>query len=298
MNTKLALGLIPLLIAVAPAATPSTAQHVDAVFAEMSSLRDMKSGERYRLPAAGEIIQGRGDDFLRRRTAAEVRDSGLSCGCGDYAVVFIDLIQRRGFESLLVDSAQISSISIANNFAGHAVVAIRPRGEAAAPWWLVDSTARKIISREWSPEARSFAASGFVYWIGYCGPLEKYPVRSPDELKRFYRETLAQVPREFFNRTLFRFKFTIDESLADGRGGCLNPRVPKMGPLADELLQKYRVEPETEIAIRVVRGDDDASGVLRQQNGEWVARVGLRSACSPGFLTYCERVIRDSLARR
>ena len=101
MKRRTALLLLGLLTRFACAAPESTARHVEAVFFELSQLRAMQPRERYRLPAEGELLAGGNDDFLRRRAAAEVRTSGLSCGGGDYAIVFIDLIRPRGVEALL-----------------------------------------------------------------------------------------------------------------------------------------------------------------------------------------------------
>jgi len=51
----------------------------------------------------------------------------LSCGCGDYALLFIARIAPRGFMTLLVDGVELSSETLQNHFSGHAVVAIRCR---------------------------------------------------------------------------------------------------------------------------------------------------------------------------
>jgi hypothetical protein len=288
-----ALLVVALLGAIAAGAAPvSTEDHVNAVFAELRLLKSMESRASYTLPAGGKNLTGRSDDFLRRRTADEISASRLSCGCGDYAMLFIERIRERGFEPLLVDSAQISLASLDSNYSGHAVVAIRPQDEPKASWWLVDSTARKIISRDWSPDAPTFTASGHVYWIGYCGPLERYPVHSPEELKRFYTRTLAQVPAEFFNRTLTRMVFTIDPSMMDQRSRPLNPNLDRLRIEQERILAKYRVVPEREISILLTRGADDGSGSLDYTDGRWVARVGLKSACSPHFLTYLEQKVR------
>jgi hypothetical protein len=284
----LVVSLLPAMVA----ATHSMQGQVDAVLAEMRLLRPMEPRMRYTLPARGVDVSGSNDDFLRRRTASEIIASGLSCGCGDYAVVFIERIEALGYETLLVDSAQISALSLASNFAGHAVVAIRPNDAPDSSWWLVDSTARKILSRDWSPQAKTFTASGGVYWIGYCGPLDRYPVRAPAELKQFYADTLAKVPREFFNRTLHRFVFKVDRSLLDDRGGYLNPNVTRLQREQERIFAKYAIEPEREVAILLARGDNDARSDLNSSADGWVSRVGLKSACSPGLLSYFEQRIR------
>jgi hypothetical protein len=290
--------LILLLLTAGPVfaapAVNSTEDDVQAVFAELKAIKGMSSSERYTLVAGGTELSGWSDDFLRRRTAAEISASGLSCGCGDYAFVFTDRIEARGFETLLVDSAELSSRSLANGFAGHSVVAIRPRDDPGAPWWLVDSTARTVLSRDWSPKEKTFFAGGYVYAIGYCGSRADYPVRSPEELKRFYAATLAAVPPEVFARSLYRFHFQIDPSLVDDGGAYLNPRIPIMVRTHAELLAKHRIEPIREIRVLLVRGNNDATGDLKWVDGKgWVSRVGLKSACSPNFVSYLEREVRS-----
>jgi hypothetical protein len=252
----------------------------------------MQPRQSYTLPASGRRLTGTNDDFLRRRTADEIRQSGLSCGCGDYALVFLQAMTARGFETLLVDSAQLSLQSLASTFSGHAVVAVRPAGAKDDSWWLVDSTARRVLSRDWSSRSPSFTASGHAYWIGYCGPVADYPVRTPVELRKFYRETLARVPLPVLNETFCRFVFTIDDSLRDERGRLLNPNVDRLQPQQDHLLAQYRIQPTREVPVRLVRGKADASGTLEKVEGQWVARVGLRSACSPSFLAYMEHIVR------
>ncbi len=284
-------ALMPLVV---HAETKSIETEINAIFPELRALKPMKSGEQYTLSAHGDNVTGIGDDFLRRRTAAEVEKSGLSCGCGDYAAVFINRIEPRGFDTLLVDSAQISLTSLEGHDSGHVVVAVRPKGHADASWWLVDSTARNILSRDWSPDSKTFTASGYVYWIGYCGPLDQYPVHNHEELKRFYTRVLAAVPTEFFNRTLYHFTFTIDASLDDGHGGYMNPRVTRLSARQDAILARNNIKPERDIAILLARGAEDASGTLNQIHDRWVARVGLKSACSLSFLTYFEQRVRKS----
>lgn len=278
-----ALFASPVLLVVANLAPQP---HLEAVFGELRALKAMQRGTTYTLPARGQELTGANDDFLRRRDADEIAASGLSCGCGDYALLFSARMEARGFETLLVDSAQISLRSLISNFSGHAVVAIRPKDNPAAPWWLVDSTARKVLSREWSPAAKSFVASGQTYWIGYCGPVADYPARSPQELKRFYARTLATVPPEILNREIPRFRFTIDPSFQSPSGTYLNPRIVQLALQQDALLSRYGITSEREIEILLVPGADDGGSLLSSVEGRWIARVGLQSACSPNLLNY------------
>ncbi|MFP4282474.1 MAG: hypothetical protein ACLFU2_07630 [Opitutales bacterium] len=74
--------------------------------------------------------------------------------------------------------------------------ALHRYGPAAAPatGWLVDPTARRVLSTDWDPASRQFEANGKTFWIGYAGPPEDYPVRSPESLRSFYDQTLETVP--------------------------------------------------------------------------------------------------------
>lgn len=301
--------LVVLVLALLPLAARAVNEaelrrrEVETVFRELRALNAMRPGQRYTLKAGGEDLTGVGDDFLRRRSAGEIAASGLSCGCGDNALVFVDRITRRGYEALVIDSAQISFHSLTNKFDGHVVVAVRPRGTGQAriseqqnAWWLVDTTALNYLSFDWSPEEKSFVASGSVYWIGFCGPVETYvgKIRSPAELKKFYEETLSRVPRDFFNRHLYRLAFTIDPSLLDAEQRLLNPRVPNLTKQQAEIFTTYGVSPEKVLPVLLTRGGDDASGTLEYIPGEgWVSRVGLRSACSLSFLSYMETKVRQ-----
>ena len=276
--------------AAATAADKAVDGDVQAVFAELRTLKSMDQRQTYTLMARGETLTGVADDFLRRRTADEIAASKLSCGCGDFAAVFAERIHARGYDALLIDSAAMSLHSLLNKFDGHVVVAIRPGGAPKSPWWLVDSTALNIISRDWSPDAKSFTNSaGATFWIGYCGPVEKYAVRSPEGLKKFYADTLAKVSPEFFNRALVRFAFTVDQSLVDEKGELLNPHVARLQREQDDIFEAYGIRPAREIPVRLVRGGDNASGDLDIVDGKWVSRVGLKSACSPSFLSWLDQ---------
>lgn len=278
----------------ASASELTTEQHVQTVFSELRALKPMQAGRSYTARVAGLEETGFKEQFLRRRTAQEISDSGLSCGCGDYARLFIARIEPRGFQALLVDGAEVSSASLETHFSGHAVVAIRGKEAAAdAPWWLVDSTNLKILARDWSPAAKSFQAFGSVFWIGYCGPLTEYPAHNAEDLKAFYTKTLAGVPREFLGRTLCRLKFTVDPSLIAKDGAFLNPRLADFLRLQPRILAAYGIEPQREVSILLERGDDGFdSDLTYSEAAGWISHVGLQSGCSPGLLSYFEHTIR------
>jgi hypothetical protein len=295
----LALSFVASAVSFATAAEKSINDAVQDVFAELRTLKPMERGRIYTLTARCESLTGRRDDFLRRRTAGEITGSKLSSGCGDYAAVFAAGIGRLGLQTMLVDAAEVSLHALVNRFDGHVVVAIRPGAAPNSPWWLVDPTARDVISRDWSPQSTSFStSSGGVYRIGYCGPMEGYTVSSPDELKRFYADTLAAVPKDFFNRTLYRFTFEVDASLLDDLGRPLNPQLGNLARQQDEILAKLGIWPAREIRILLTRGGDDASSDLKYSPDRgWVSRLGLQSACSSSFLSYLEQTVRRRVTR-
>jgi len=277
---------------VAAAVEPNPEQSVQVVFEELRAVKPMRPGQTYTVQVGATTESGVKEGFLRRRTASEIKASHLSSGCGDYAMLFIEHMQALGFETLLVDGAEISSASLQNRFSGHAVVAVRAKD--TEPWWLVDSTNLKILSRSWSLSETNFQAFGHVFWIGYCGPLAKYPVQNAVDLKAFYSRTLAAVPPDFYNRTLSRMKFTVHPSLVGPEGKFLNPRLERFLRLQDEILAAYHITPEREVAILLTLGEDSASSDLKYTEAAgWVSRVGLRSGCSPSLLAYFERTIRQ-----
>ena len=223
----------------ATAETAAVTQIQDA-FASLNGLKGMPSGRQYELNVGGKKVMGEGDDFLRRRTGAEILDSGLSSGCGDYAVVFVYLMGKRGFQTLFIDSAEISLSSLESHFSGHVVVAVRD--PANQRWLLADPTNRRIITSDWSPGDQNLLRGSF--WIGYCGPLDKYPIHTPDELKDFYAKTLKSVPPDFWNQHIFKLSFKVDPSLMTSNGSYLNPNISKLTKNQDDALAKYTFIPK------------------------------------------------------
>ena len=294
MRTLLASLLVCLSGALyASAAEIQTEQAIHSVFSGLRNLKPMQAGQSYTVRVGGNDEAGLKEKFLRRRTALEIEESGLSCGCGDYAILFIEHIEPLGFSSLLVDGAEISSESLQNHFSGHAVVAIRDKEAASdAPWWLVDSTNLKIISRDWLPTSKKFQAFGRIFWIGYCGPLKGYPVHDADALKVFYTRTLAAVPLEFYNASFCRLNFTVDSSLIDPGKKFLNPRLAKFLQLQTRLFAAYCIEPKQEVSILLTRGSDSSTSELKgSRSAGWVGHIGLQSGCSVGLLSYFERIV-------
>lgn len=263
-------------------------------FSDVRTLKSMRSGQTYSVPVNGVTESGPGDQFLRRRNATEIAASKLSCGCGDNALVFLDRLMRNRFETLLVDGAEISSLSLLNTFSGHAVVAVRERGsQNTNDWCLVDSTNLRIISKDWSPENRSFEAFGRLFWIGYCGAVAKYPVHNPEELKKFYEATLRTVPQSVLASALVALKLDIDPSLVNPDGSLANPQVSRFVHLQERIFKDHSIAPKRTVQILLKRGGDDAhTDISFAEPGGWVAHVGTQSACSPSLLDYFETRVK------
>ena len=264
---------------------PAVVDQIQAAFAELKGLNDMTSGRQYELPVGGKKAMGEGDDFLRRRTGAEILDSGLSSGCGDYAVAFIALMERRGLQTLLVDSAEVSLYSLEHHFSGHAVVAVRD--PVNARWLLADPTNRRMITNNWSISDKTFYDGR--YWIGYCGPLDQYPAHTPEGLKAFYAETLKRVPPDVWHQRIFKLNFKVDASLIDAGGSYLNPNIPQLTASQDAALVKFGIHPEKEVRILLTKGSDDARSTLEYSDqAGWVCTLGLRSSCDLGLVNYLQ----------
>ena len=263
---------------------------IEGALAETGKLHDMSNGRVYQLPVGARTVTGQSDDFLRLRSGTEILASGLACGCGDYAISFIYLMEQCGFQANLVDSAEISTQSLRYRFSGHAVVAVRDKG--AGRWILVDPTNRRVISEDWSPNDKTFYAN---YWIGFFGPLASYPAHDPASLRKFYDATLKTIPINVLNEHLFRFRFTVDPSLISEHGEYLNPNLEAFLRDNGKFLRDADIHPTREIEIRLTKGGNDARSSLDYSDKTgWVCTIGLRSACSPSFGSYLE----TSVARR
>lgn len=297
MRISLLLFLALTLSLIAEPATPALRQAIQHGFAAVRSLKQMRPGTTYSLPVDGVTEIGRKEQFLRRRGSDEILASKLSCGCGDNARVFLDHLERAGFETLLVDAAEISSASLLNKFSGHAVVAVREKpSKDNAPWHLVDSTNLKIISENWSPEEKSFQAFGRLFWIGYCGPASEYPVQTPDKLQRFYTTTLATVPPSVLASKLVHLNFTIDPSLLNPDKSLVNPHLSKFVELQKPIFQDNAITPTRTVPVLLKRGGDNSQTDLTFSEPEgWVALVGTKSGCSPSLLAYMEQMVKERL---
>lgn len=198
------LGLACLLLAACqPAQDPASLEfQVRQAFRELKSLDFMDSGKTYTVSMEGAMESGPKEHFLRRRTAEEILPSGLSSGCGDHVRVFIARMEANHIEALMIDAAELSPRSWESRFAGHAVAAVRKPG-TQAPWWLVDPTARRVLSKDWDPASPSFEANGKQFWIGFIGPAGNYPAHNARQLRDFYDRTLQSVPQAILDSEIF-----------------------------------------------------------------------------------------------
>lgn len=258
---------------------------IDAAYQRIKLVGAMKPDTFYRLPVGKAIVAGPKEAYLRKRTADEILRSNLASGCGDYAITFADLMRKAGYRILLVDGALVSGSSLISTFSGHAVVAVKD--PKSGKWWLANPTDRTVLSRNWSTASHNFEAFGLYFWIGYCGPVEKYPAKDGQSLELFYAQTLRNVPKDVLNMRLVRLVFTFDESLKDKDGKLLNPNADNLQKEQTKLFAKYAISPINKAEVVLCRGTDDGrTSVEMGANGRWIAKLGLKSSCSSSLLAY------------
>jgi hypothetical protein len=273
-----------------PAASlPDARQSVSDAFDKVAKLKPIPQDRVSTLTVAGRPMTGGPDDFLRRRTGAEILESGITTGCGDNAIALLYLLEKQGFETRFIDSAEISTRSLEYGFSGHAVVAVR---DAVRDQWILADPTRSIYVFPWTLSDKSFYGN---YWIGFRGRLADYPVHDPESLKKFYRDTLATVPPDVLNQRLFRFAFTVDRSLIGGDRKYRNPNLDRMLRENGKILAAHGVHPVNRVAIRLVAGGNDGVSRLEYSDRDgWVCTLGLQSACSFGLVSYFEERLNDA----
>jgi hypothetical protein len=273
-------GVLLFAAAAAPVRAKDTALvDILAGLDRMHGLRMMSEDKTYELPARGEKMSGRSDDFLRRRTPQEIMDSGLSTGCGDYAFSFYTLMKARGRDVLYADAAALTAHSLKNHFDGHTAVAVKD--EASGNWILVDPTFGRIISGDWDPKERLYVGPAGRFWFGYVGKLEDYPVKGPEELKKFYAETLATVPKDVWAKIFIKYEFTIDDSMKLKGGGYTNPHVVEFIRRPDEFYEGMGVTPEKSVRVTLKDGvDDKADTCEKNDDATWTCWISRGAAMS------------------
>jgi len=260
---------------------------------QVQKLNHMDNRKVYELEARGAKVSARADDFLRRRTPTEILSSGLSCGCGDYAFAFYGLVEAKGFQALYIDAVALNYGSLERGNSGHTGVAVKDRD--SQNWILVDPTFGKIISGDWDPVAKLYEGPAGRFWIGYIGPLDKYPIKDYPALQAFYAATLKAVPKAVWERNLLAFDFAVDEALKDRHGGYINPRLPAFIERAARLCRTLGIQPSrtVKVTIKPWKQKMGKSEVAQNPDGSWDCFVQDQSALSAHFTDWImDRILR------
>jgi hypothetical protein len=239
---------------------------------KVASLKPIPPDRSSTLTVAGKPMTGSPDDFLRRRTGAEILESGIAAD-GDNAIAVLYLLEKQGFETRFIDSAEISTHSLEYGFSGHAAVAVR---DAARDQWVLVDPTRNIYVYPWTLSDKSLYGN---YWIGFRGRLADYPAHDPESLKKFYGDTLKTIPADYLNQHLFRFKFTVDASLIGPDGKYRVPDLAQFLHDNGKILAAHGVHPVNEIPVRLAAGDFDFGVRVEDSETGWVCSLGRESTC-------------------
>ena len=276
----------------AAAISPGLDHAINDVFKRVDRLSPMPYGKVYTLTVGGKPMTAPPDDFLRRRTGREILESGMSDGGGDNAIAAVYLLEQQGYETRFIDSAEISTQSLAYGFSGAPMVAVRDRESGA---WVRVDVARHEYSYPFSLSDKSFYGS---YWIGFRGRLADYPAHDPRVAEEVLSGHAQTIPPEVLNQHLFRFQFTVDASLIGPDGKYRNPNLEGLLRDNGKVLAAHGVHPVNTIAITLVAGRQDAESHLEYSHGEgWVCTLGLESACGLGLVSYFEERLNGVLDR-
>ena len=265
----------------------------------VQKLQAMDPRREYELEARGTRVTGHPDDFLRRRTPAEILRSGLSCGCGDYASAFYSLVESQGLQAVYIDAVALTYGAIEGLDSGHTGVAVKDSD--SGNWILVDPTENRILSGDWAPDSMLYESPAGRFWIGYKGPLEKYPVMSHFELRRFYAETLKTVPKEVWEKQLLAFDFRVDDSLRTNDGGYLNPNTEAFLARPARILKSLGIHPFRMVRVTLKRSSErthHGDYVVREADGTWSCFVDEHSAMSAGLTDWVSESNRGVEAGR
>ena len=268
-----------------PTAATETERAITAALAKVRRLESMRPGKTYTLPARGENVSGKSDEFLRRRDPAEILASGLSCGCGDHAAAFYGLMREKGAKLLYLDAARISAASWVARDHGHTGVAVFD--PEISRWVLVDPTNGRLLSYDWDPEAKIYQAPGGPYWIWYLCKLEDYPARNHAQLREGYDRALRSIPPEVWEREAVRIEFSAGKGSQNPRLGGFIKRYAKIfAELPFKLSRRARVT--------ILDSGEGASGECHRSGPDaWACPVGRDSAMSPSFFSYVEEKVTE-----
>ncbi len=263
--------------------SPEAERAISEAFDKVGALQPMPNGATYTLTVGGKQVTAEPDYFLRRRTGGEILESGWSGGSGDNAIAVLYLLEKRGYEVSFIDSAQISTQSLEWGFSGLAALALR---DPQSGIWVFVDPSRRIYWYPFNTKDQSFYGN---YWIGFLGRLADYPAHDPESLKAFYRATLKTIPAKTLDRTLFRFRFTVDPSLIAPNGQYRNPNLERLLRDEGKILAAHGVHPTNEVQIHLKNGEDNATSRCEYAGKDgWVCTLGEQSALSLGFVSYLE----------
>jgi len=294
----LSVGIALVLVSAAAWAKETVWTAILSNLGEVQKLRPMDNRRQYELEAKGAKVTGFPDDFLRRRTLAEIIKSGLSCGCGDYAFAFCFLIESKGFQTIYIDAVALNYSAIEHGDSGHTGIAVKDRDSGS--WILVDPTNNKIISADWDPTAMLYESPAGQFWIGYKGPLDKYPVADHPGLRVFYAETLRSVPKDVWEKELLAFDFVVDNSLKTKDGAYANPNMEAFLGRPAVTFKALGIHPSRSVKVTLKSWDKKTgtSDVIQESDGSWTCFVQDRGHMSASLTDWITAAIFRSTGRR
>jgi hypothetical protein len=244
---------------------------IEDAFSTVSGLSRLPDDRVSTLLVGGKPLTGPPDDFSRRRTGAEILQSGITSGPGDNAIALLHLLDKQGFETRFIDAVRISTKSLEDAAEGCAFVAVLdPQNNQ----WVLADPARSVYIWPFDLSSKT------VYqncWIGFRGPIADYPVHDPASLTKFYRDTLKTVPMDYLNHHLFRFQFTVDSSLIGPDGKYRNPHLEQFLGDNGNFLNSRGIRPVNEIPVRLVAGGPNGVFSVDESDRGWVYTVGQES---------------------
>jgi hypothetical protein len=262
---------------------------------QVRKLQPMDNRKQYELEVSGSRVTAFPDDFLRRRTPAEILKSGLSCGCGDYAFAFYSLVESKGFEAIYIDAVALNYSAVENGDSGHTGVAVKDPD--SGNWILVDPTYDKIVSGDWDPASALYESPAGRFWIGYKGPLDKYPVTGHPGLRAFYAETLKSVPKDVWEKALLAFDFTVDDSLKTKDGGYSNPNTEAFLTRPARTFAALGIHPSRTVKVTLKFSGKKTGGdeMVPEADGSWTCLVQEHSRMSAGLTDWImARILRGT----
>ena len=296
--STLILGLAMVTVSATAWAKETVLTSILSSLEEVQKLRPMDNGKQYELEAKGTKVTGFPDDFLRRRTPAEILKSGLSCGCGDYAFAFYSLIEAKGFHAIYIDAVALNYSAIEHGDSGHTGVAVKDHD--SGNWILVDPTSNKIISADWDPTSTLYEGPAGRFWIGYKGSLDKYPIANHDALRAFYAETLRSVTKAAWEKALLAFDFAVDDSLKTKDGGYSNPNLEAFLARPAATFKALGIQPSRRVKVTLKSWDKKtgSSDVIQEADGSWTCFVQDRGRMSASLTDWITAAILRKPGRR